>query len=103
MHDATLAVVNDQLEAGLDVISDGELRRQRFVYEMYDRLEGIERTVPGRKLGVSGYDMAPGFVARTTVQAPHGLGIVEELQALREMLPGKALQLALSHRTAPVA
>ena len=45
-EDATRVAVADQIEAGLDVICDGELRRMRFVFEMYDRLSGLERTPP---------------------------------------------------------
>jgi hypothetical protein len=60
---ATRLAIADQVEAGIDIISDGELRRQRFVYEMYDRISGIERQQRPRKLGASGYDMAPKFYA----------------------------------------
>ncbi|MBI2199227.1 MAG: methionine synthase, partial [Candidatus Rokubacteria bacterium] len=35
LEDATRIAVADQIEAGLDVLSDGEMRRQRFVYEMF--------------------------------------------------------------------
>ncbi len=93
--DATRVVVADQIEAGVDVLSDGELRRQRFVYEMYDRLRGIERVPPGRRLGVPGYDMAPSFVAAETVSAPDGLGLVSEYQALQRIAPGHRLKIAL--------
>src|SRR5690606_19447884 len=58
-EDATRLAIADQIEAGIDVISDGELRRMRFVYEMYDRLRGMERVPPVRRLGVPGYDRAP--------------------------------------------
>lgn len=93
--DATRVVVADQIEAGVDVLSDGELRRQRFVYEMYDRLRGIERVPPGRRLGVPGYDMAPSFVATETVTAPDGLGLVSEFQALRRIAREHRLKIAL--------
>ena len=45
--DATRVVIADQIEAGVDILSDGELRRQRFVYEMYERIGGIERIPAG--------------------------------------------------------
>ena len=61
LDDATRIAVLDQIEAGIDILTDGELRRQRFVYEMFDCVEGLERVSPGRKLGVPGYDMAPHF------------------------------------------
>ena len=53
MEDATRIVIADQLEAGLDVLSDGELRRQRFVFEMYGRLEGLVRRPVPRRLGIA--------------------------------------------------
>ncbi len=94
--DATRIVIADQVDAGVDIISDGELRRQRFVYEMYDRIEGIERIPPGRRLGVPGYDMAPAFVANARVAAPSGLGLVEEYKGLVELAPmGPILKMAL--------
>lgn len=92
--DATRVVVADQIGAGLDIISDGELRRQRFVYEMYDRLHGLQRQGRQRKLGVPGYDMAPRFRAVAPVRTEGGLGLVEELKALREIVPDKVVKIA---------
>jgi len=94
-EDATRIVIADQLEAGVDVISDGELRRQRFVYEMYDRISGLERTPPGRRLGIAGYDMAPSFVASGPLAAPRGFGVVEDFSALRRLAPERRLKIAL--------
>jgi len=86
-EDAARIAVADQIEAGTDVICDGELRRMRFVFEMFDRLSGLERTPPVRQLGVPGYDRAPHFVARAAVSAPRGLGIVREYQQLKRLCP----------------
>ena len=93
--DATRVVVADQIEAGVDILSDGELRRQRFVYEMYERLSGIERVLPGRRLGVPGYDMAPSFTAKNRITAPNGLGLVAEFKALQRIAPECRLKIAL--------
>ena len=93
-EDATRIAVDDQIEAGLDVICDGEVRRNRFVYEMYDRLTGIERIAPARRLGVPGYDRAPKFVADQRIAAKGGLGIVDEHRRLATMCPGRALKVA---------
>ena len=54
LDDATRIAVSDQLDAGVDILTDGELRRQRFVYEMFDRVIGLSRITPGRKIGVPG-------------------------------------------------
>lgn len=93
--DATRVVIADQVEAGVDIFTDGELRRQRFVFEVYDRLEGLRRVPPARKLGIAGYDMAPHFAVEGRVTAPQGLGIVEDFEALRQCLPGRPLKIAL--------
>ena len=87
LDDATRIAVLDQIEAGIDVLTDGELRRQRFVYEMFDRIEGLERIRPGRRLGVPGYDMAPRFSVVGPIRAPAGFGVVEDFEALRALAP----------------
>lgn len=94
-EDATRIVVADQEVAGVDIISDGELRRQRFVYEMFDRLGGLERLAPARRLGIGGYDMAPHFNVTGDIEAPDGLGAVEEFLQLREMAPDANLKVAI--------
>ena len=93
--DATRVVVADQIDAGVDIITDGELRRQRFVYEMYDRIEGLRRVAPARQLGVPGYDRAPHFVAVDRLTAPEGFGVVEDFRALRRLVPDRPLKVAL--------
>lgn len=81
--DATRNAIADQIQAGMDVFSDGELTRDRFVYAMYDRLEGLTRQSVARRLGVPGYDRTPGYVADERVQAPKGLGLVEDYLFLK--------------------
>ena len=93
-EDATRLAIADQVEAGIDIVSDGELRRQRFVYEMYDRISGIERQQRPRKLGVPGYDMAPKFFATGKVGAPGGLGLVREYEDLARLAPEQKIKIA---------
>jgi len=81
--DATRTAIADQIQAGLDILSDGELTRDRFVYAMYDRLTGLTRQQAARKLGVPGYDRTPGYVAEERVTAPEGLGLVDDYRFLR--------------------
>ncbi len=95
LDDATRIAVLDQIEAGIDILTDGELRRQRFVYEMFDSVEGLERVAPGRKLGVPGYDMAPHFNVVDPIRSPRGFGVVEDFEALRAVAPDRALKVAL--------
>lgn len=94
-EDATRIAIADQIEAGIDIVSDGELRRQRFVYEMFDRLSGLKRVAARRKLGVPFYDMAPGFTVEDALAAPKGLGVAAEFEALKRLAPERALKVAL--------
>lgn len=93
--DALTVCVADQREAGVDILCDGELRRQRFVFELYDGIGGLERLPPERRLGVSGYDKAPHFRRLAALTAPGGLGIVEEFRALKRHVPDRPLKIAL--------
>ena len=95
LDDATRIAVLDQMEAGVDILTDGELRRQRFVYEMFDRVTGLSRIVPGRKIGVSGYDMAPRFEVIGRVEASDGFGVVEDFLALKALAPNRPLKVAM--------
>ncbi len=94
-EDATRIVVADQRDAGVDIIGDGELRRQRFVYEMFDRLSGLDRVAPRRRLGIAGYDMAPHFTPAGGIDAPEGLGAVEEFALLKTLAPDTPLKVAV--------
>ena len=95
LDDATRIAICDQIEAGIDILTDGELRRQRFVYEMFECIEGLERIVPGRKLGVPGYDMAPHFNVTGSIRSSQGFGLVEDFRVLRKAAPGHALKMAI--------
>ncbi|MBV8652388.1 MAG: methionine synthase, partial [Alphaproteobacteria bacterium] len=41
-RDATLLVLKEQEDAGIDIVSDGEQSRQHFVHGFLERLEGID-------------------------------------------------------------
>lgn len=94
-NDAVRVIVQDQIEAGLDVLSDGEVRRQRFVYEMFQLMEGLQRVPSRRKLGIAGYDMAPGFTSSEPVTAPGGLNLREELAFLKSVAGEHPIKMAL--------
>ena len=93
--DATRLAIRDQVEAGIDVVSDGELRRMRFVFELYDRLDGLRRLPVPRRLGPPGYDRAPAFIADRRVTAPSGFAIVSEYRRLVELCPDRPLKAAI--------
>ena len=56
-NDAVIAAVHDQVDAGLDVITDGEQTRLDFNLSFYGYLEGIElESVSPRKFGPPAHD-----------------------------------------------
>lgn len=93
-RDATRIAIGDQLDAGVDIVCDGEMRRMRFVYEAFSRIEGVERVSPTRRLGVPGYDRAPHWRATDRISAPRGLGIVDEYRQFAEMCPERPKKIA---------
>ena len=95
IDDAIRIAVADQVEAGLDVISDGEFRRQRFVFELFQHLTGLKRVTPGRKLGIPGYDMAPRFQIDEPVTAPKGMGTVDEFVRAKRIAQGRLVKIAI--------
>ena len=82
--DAVNIAMLDQERAGVDIISDGEMRRYYFVQSFYRRMTGLIERPPLRKVGLYGYDSPPRFIAREKVTVPQGLGIVEEFKYARE-------------------
>ena len=81
--DATMLAIMEQEEAGLDVISDGEMRRFNFLVGFYDYMQGVEAIPWERQLGYPGPDMIDAFIVREPIQTPQGLGLVEELEFAR--------------------
>src|SRR5579883_1464694 len=81
--DAVNIAILDQERAGIDVITDGEMRRWYFVQSFYRRMEGLESVGVLRKVGVYGYDSAPRYRPVARVKVPHGLGIVDEFNYLK--------------------
>ena len=81
--DAVNIAVLDQERAGVDVISDGEMRRSYFVQGFYKRIEGIVADPPLRKIGLYGYDSPQRYHTVEKVTVPEGLGIVQEFEYTR--------------------
>lgn len=52
--DATLAAIREQEEAGLDVITDGEIRRESYSNHFATALDGVDVDNPGTALDRSG-------------------------------------------------
>lgn len=77
--DAVDAAVRDQEDAGVDIISDGEMRRVGFfTAEFYHHMTGIVSRDQHRKSGVGGHDQREKYLAVDPLEAPDGLGLLEE-------------------------
>ena len=83
--DAVRVAVCDQEDAGLDILSDGEIRRQRFLWNVVEKLSGLSVVPAQRKLGVMSYDSAPRFETVERVGAPEGFGLVQEYTDVRKL------------------
>jgi 5-methyltetrahydropteroyltriglutamate--homocysteine methyltransferase len=97
VDDAVLCAVHDQVEAGLDVITDGEQTRLDFNLSFYGYLEGIEHeSAPARRLGPPAHDQRARHAIVGKLAAPGGLGVVEEWERLRRLAPpGPALKASV--------
>src|ERR1700704_851491 len=54
-NDATLLAIRFQEEAGLDIVSDGEIRRESYSNRFATALEGVDLDNPGSALDRSGH------------------------------------------------
>ncbi|CAN5443578.1 methionine synthase [soil metagenome] len=82
--DAVDTALRDQEDAGIEVVSEGEMRRVGFfTAEFYRHLTGLEALGPERRLGPGGHDQQHRFRVLEPISAPHGLGVVEEFAYAR--------------------
>ncbi|HEY7676958.1 MAG TPA: methionine synthase [Candidatus Methylomirabilis sp.] len=81
--DAVDMAIRDQEACGIDIVSDGEMRRHHFIMSFFGRLSGLRRLDPPRRLGRPFYDTEPLYEASEAVRAPQGMGIVEEFRYAR--------------------
>ncbi len=97
LDDAVTAAVHDQVAAGLDVISDGEQTRLDFNLSFYGFLSGIAtESRPKRRFGPPGHDQRGKHEVIGTLEAPRGLGAVEEFKRLQRIARvGAALKSSL--------
>jgi 5-methyltetrahydropteroyltriglutamate--homocysteine methyltransferase len=79
--DATIVAIRAQEEAGLDIITDGEIRRESYSNLFATALEGVDLDNPGTALDRSGH---PVPVPRVTgpIRRRHAVG-VRDLEFLR--------------------
>lgn len=95
-RDAVVAALHDQLAAGLDVVTDGEQCRLDFNLSFYGQISGIVALPSPRRFGPPGHDQRDRFRIEDTLEAPRGLGVVEEFMRLRALAPaGPALKASV--------
>jgi len=79
--DATLLAIRAQEDAGLDIISDGEIRRESYSNRFATALEGVDLDNPGSALDRSGHpNPVPRIVGK--IRRKHGVEVAD-LQFLK--------------------
>jgi len=92
--DATLLAIRDQERAGLDIVTDGEVRRESYSNRFANALEGIDLDNPGEALDRSGH---PNPVPRITgkIRRMHPVE-VRDVQFLRANVePGRKVKITV--------
>jgi 5-methyltetrahydropteroyltriglutamate--homocysteine methyltransferase len=97
LDDAVEVALRDQESAGIEVVTDGEMRRAGFfTAEFYRHLSGVTVLEPERRVGPGGHDQQHRLAVTEPIGAPSGLGVVAEFTAaaaratrpLKVTLPG---------------
>ena len=80
--DATLVAIRDQERAGLDIVTDGEIRRESYSNRFATALEGVQIDPPGTALDRSGHpNPVPVVVGKVRRRHPVGVRDVEFLRS----------------------
>lgn len=88
LDDAVAIAVKDQVDAGLDAISDGEQTRLDFNLSFYGFLEGLAPEPPSRRrFGPPGHDQRGKHAVLGDLAAPRGLGTVADFRRLTRLAP----------------
>jgi 5-methyltetrahydropteroyltriglutamate--homocysteine methyltransferase len=86
VDDAVTVAIRDQLDAGLDVITDGEQTRLDFNLSFYGFIEGIElESASPRRFGPPAHDQRGKHKVIGELRAPRGLGTVEDFERLQRL------------------
>jgi 5-methyltetrahydropteroyltriglutamate--homocysteine methyltransferase len=86
--DAVVCAIHDQVNAGLDVITDGEQTRLDFNLSFYGYIHGIElEGAPPRRFGPPAHDQRGKHKVVGELRAPRGLGAVDEFERLKRLAP----------------
>jgi 5-methyltetrahydropteroyltriglutamate--homocysteine methyltransferase len=86
IDDAVTVALQDQVAAGLDVVTDGEQTRLDFNLSFYGFLEGIElESASPRRFGPPAHDQRGKHQITGELLAPRGLGTVDDFKRLRRL------------------
>jgi 5-methyltetrahydropteroyltriglutamate--homocysteine methyltransferase len=81
-NDATLLAIRDQEQVGLDIITDGEMRRESYSNRFATALDGVDIDNPGTALDRSGHpNPVPRIVGKVSRRHPVEVHDVEFLRA----------------------
>lgn len=92
--DATILAIRDMERAGIDIITDGEIRRESYSNHLAAALEGVDLEKPGEIIGRGGFPtLVPRVVAPIRRRGPVEVRDVEFLRAntdhtIKITLPG---------------
>jgi 5-methyltetrahydropteroyltriglutamate--homocysteine methyltransferase len=86
IDDAVTVAIRDQIDAGLDVITDGEQTRLDFNLSFYGFIDGIElESASPRRFGPPAHDQRGKHKVVGELRAPRGLGAVEDFERLNRL------------------
>jgi hypothetical protein len=85
LKDATRLAILDMEQAGVDIISDGEMQRADFTWHFHGKVHGLEPQDFARKLGYPGPDQLDAFRAVAPLTVPNGYGHAEEFRFARSL------------------
>lgn len=84
LDDAVDLALRDQDDAGVDTVTDGEMRRAGFfTAAFYGHLTGLEEVPARRMIGIIGHDQRESYRVVAPLTAPRGLGLVDEYTYVR--------------------
>lgn len=83
LRDAVNMALWDMAEAGVDIVSDGEMYRADFTWNFQDRIAGLEKLPVERRLGYPGPDQIDTFRCVEPLAVPQGYGLAPEVEYLK--------------------
>lgn len=84
-RDAVRICLDDQITAGIELVTDGEMGRVDFNLGFYDYLQGIVPQPAPRQLGAPAHDQRGKYLVVEPITAPKGLGTLAEFEHLKSI------------------